>query len=106
MDDAVGPVLLGQLEFKAARVFGAHRAREAGLLGADDVPLQIVAHEAALLWAHPGVLQGHFGLEGVRERVRKLGGSFRIESSPGAGAAAFVELPLAGAAKETGETKA
>ena len=56
--------------------------------------------------ARPGPAEGHFGLEGVRERVRKLGGSFRIESSPGTGAAAFVELPLAGAAKETGERKA
>ena len=54
----------------------------------------------------PGPAEGHFGLEGVRERVRKLGGSFRIESSPGAGAAAFVELPLAVAAKEPGERKA
>ena len=42
----------------------------------------------------PGPTEGHFGLEGVRERVRRFGGSFRIESSPGAGAAASVELPL------------
>ena len=48
----------------------------------------------------PGPAEGHFGLEGVRERVRRLGGSFRIESTPGAGAAASVELPLA----ETEET--
>ena len=41
-----------------------------------------------------GPAEGHFGLEGVRERVRRLGGSFRIESAPGAGAAASVELPL------------
>ncbi len=42
-----------------------------------------------------GPSEGHFGLEGVRERVRRFGGSFRIESAPGAGAAASVELPLA-----------
>ena len=56
--------------------------------------------------ARPGPAEGHYGLEGVRERVRRLGGSFRIESAPGAGAAAFAELPLAGAVKETGERKA
>ena len=56
--------------------------------------------------ARPGPAEGHYGLEGVRERVRRLGGSFRIESAPGAGAAAFAVLPLAGAAKETGERKA
>ena len=53
--------------------------------------------------ARPGPESGHFGLEGVRERIRKLGGAFRIESSPGAGAAAFAELPLAGADGTTGE---
>jgi signal transduction histidine kinase len=29
--------------------------------------------------------QGHFGLSGMRERIDRLGGSFSIESRPGAG---------------------
>jgi len=33
----------------------------------------------------PGVLQGHFGLQGVRERVEKLGGEVVVESAPGHG---------------------
>ena len=40
----------------------------------------------------PGVLQGHFGLEGIRERVRALGGTLTIESAPGCGAKAIVRL--------------
>ena len=52
-----------------------------------------------------GPSEGHFGLEGVRERVRRLGGAFRIESAPGAGAAASVELPLAeGQGSDAAET--
>jgi signal transduction histidine kinase len=32
-----------------------------------------------------GVEQGHFGIEGMRERVERLGGSLGIESTPGGG---------------------
>lgn len=38
-------------------------------------------------------LAGHFGLEGMRERVHLLGGSFSIESAPGQGARVRVEIP-------------
>jgi len=44
--------------------------------------------------ARPGVADGHFGLEGVRERVRSLGGIFSIESAQGAGCRARIEIPL------------
>ena len=37
---------------------------------------------------------GCFGLEGVRERVRLLGGSVEIQSAPGEGTRIIVELPL------------
>jgi signal transduction histidine kinase len=38
-------------------------------------------------------LAGHFGLEGMRERVQILGGSFSIESAPGQGTRVRVEVP-------------
>lgn len=43
----------------------------------------------------PGVLQGHFGLEGIRERVDSLGGTVILTSSLGSGTKARVTLPLA-----------
>ena len=36
------------------------------------------------------------GLRGIEERVRDLGGTFSIDSTPGAGTSLFVKLPLAG----------
>ena len=42
----------------------------------------------------PGVLQGHFGLQGIRERVRQLGGSVRIVSTPGSGTKATVHMKV------------
>ena len=41
-----------------------------------------------------GPLQGHFGLEGIRNRLEKLDGTFTIESKPGDGAKATVSIPL------------
>ncbi len=40
-------------------------------------------------------LAGHFGLEGMRERVHLLGGSFSIESTPGLGTRVRVDVPYA-----------
>jgi signal transduction histidine kinase len=39
-------------------------------------------------------LAGHFGLEGMRERISLLGGSFSIESCPGHGTSVRVEVPV------------
>ena len=41
-----------------------------------------------------GPLQGHFGLEGIRNRIQKLDGTFSIESTPGTGAKATITIPL------------
>ena len=40
----------------------------------------------------PGVLQGHFGLQGVRERIDEIGGTFEISSTPGQGTKAVITL--------------
>ena len=41
-----------------------------------------------------GPLQGHFGLEGIRDRLRKLGGSISIDSCPGKGTKARIAITL------------
>ena len=44
--------------------------------------------------AAPGVTDGHFGLQGVRERLRAFKGQLTIESAPGRGATARAVLRL------------
>ncbi|MBQ3340738.1 MAG: sensor histidine kinase [Kiritimatiellae bacterium] len=40
----------------------------------------------------PGAAQGHFGLAGVRERIRKLGGTVTFRSTPGKGTEVAVTI--------------
>jgi len=47
-----------------------------------------------------GPVQGHFGLEGIRNRLEKLDGTLVIESTPGAGAKATVTIPLPSAQRQ------
>ena len=42
----------------------------------------------------PGIAEGHFGLQGIRERVDELGGVLEIASAPGKGTKVTVEITL------------
>ncbi|MFN6191746.1 MAG: sensor histidine kinase [Planctomycetia bacterium] len=44
--------------------------------------------------ARPRGAQGHFGVDGMRERVERIGGTLDIRSSPGRGTTVTVRLPL------------
>ena len=43
---------------------------------------------------YPGVLQGHFGLQGVNERVEQLGGTLSIESAVGSGTRVAISIKV------------
>jgi signal transduction histidine kinase len=40
--------------------------------------------------------EGHFGLQGLRDRARKIGAELKIFSEPGQGASVVLTLPLTG----------
>ena len=42
----------------------------------------------------PRMRQGHFGLKGIEERLKPFGGTFKLESRPGAGTKATVSITL------------
>ena len=43
---------------------------------------------------YSGISEGHFGLEGIRDRVNRLGGTFEIASSPQNGTVARVSISI------------
>ena len=44
--------------------------------------------------AAPGQLDGHFGLQGMHERAKRLGGTLDVTSSPGQGTSVTIRIPL------------
>ena len=42
----------------------------------------------------PGPAEGHFGLQGMKERAARLAGTFSIDSTPGSGTRIHVMLPI------------
>lgn len=43
---------------------------------------------------HPGIAEGHFGLQGIRERIKAFRGTMNIHSTPGHGTRAVIEMTL------------
>ena len=52
------------------------------------------------LGAAPGPRQGHFGLQGVRERLDKLSGNLEIRSEPGKGTKVSIRFRIQGEGHE------
>ena len=50
----------------------------------------------------PGVAEGHFGLQGIRERVERLDGEVKISSSPGNGTKVTVAFDIPSAKMDDG----
>lgn len=85
--------ILRELSVNAVRHGRANRIRIAGEQREGVVRFSVTDDGAGFdPAAHPGPAQGHFGLQGVRERVAKLGGTVRVESAPGKGARIVVEI--------------
>jgi signal transduction histidine kinase len=66
-----------------------------------EVTLTIGQNEAELQIADDGVgfdasavAPGHLGLDGMRIRAERLGGTFEVESAPGVGSRLSVTIPI------------
>jgi signal transduction histidine kinase len=59
-----------------------------------DVRLSITDHGAGFIPGEVDARAGHFGLQGIRERVNKIGGTLQIDSHPGTGTAIRITVPL------------
>lgn len=69
-------------------------------LASDDSAVVLEVRDWGVGFDPATVGQGHFGLEGIRERTRLLGGELTIDSRPGGGTIVRVRLPLAGRIEE------
>jgi signal transduction histidine kinase len=72
---------------------GARRVQVELKSEADRLQIRVRDWGAGFDTEEPRQLDGHFGLSGMEERARLLGGSLKVESVPGEGTQVLVELP-------------
>ena len=84
-----------ELVLNAIRHGGAQTVKVAGCLDGDAISYSVTDNGSGFdPDTCPSVLQGHFGLQGIRERLRKFHGCLSIESKMGVGTKVSVQLKL------------
>lgn len=87
--------IIRELVVNAVRHGIAKTVKVAGTLDGDRILFSVADDGRGFDPAkRPGMEQGHFGLEGVLERVKAMGGKADIESEPGKGARIAIDIPL------------
>ena len=79
--------IIRELVVNALRHGGATSIKVAGCLDGETLRFSVTDNGCGFdPDDHPGVMEGHFGLQGVEERLGQIGGTLKIESEPGKGA--------------------
>ena len=96
LSDATAHALLmaiRELTVNAIRHGSATEVRIAGSLHGNRLSCSVADNgNGFVVEKAPGILQGHFGLRGIAERIEKLNGEFTIHSTPGKGTKARITL--------------
>ena len=104
LSDAIAhatPRIVRELAVNAIRHGGAKSVKIAGCIDGDLLKFSVSDDGCGFdPESAPGIDQGHFGLQGIRERIDTFGGSLSVESSPGHGARVSVSIALDGGKKE------
>ena len=85
--------IVRELATNAVRHGHATRIRVAGSLDTGRLSFSVSDNGCGFDQKNrPGIAEGHFGLEGIAERVRSLGGKFDLSSTPGHGTRAVITI--------------
>jgi len=99
MDSTVHAILciVRELVGNAIRHGGASRVRIAGALEPERIRFSVQENGTGFdLESCAGPAQGHFGLDGIRNRISRFGGTFDLETAPRKGSYAVIGIPLPG----------
>ena len=87
--------IIRELVINAIRHGNATEIKVAGSLDAEALRCSVTDNGVGFdPETAPGILQGHFGLQGIRERIEELGGTTDLKSAPGKGAKATISIPI------------
>jgi len=89
--------IVRELVGNAIRHGGATILRVAGALEKNRIVFSVQENGTGFdLKTCAGPAQGHFGLDGIRNRISRFGGTFQIETASGKGSNAVIGIPLPG----------
>lgn len=89
--------IIRELVMNSTRHGGATQIKIAGSIEGDRLKFSVQDNGCGFTpETAPGVSEGHFGLQGVRERVARMDGRFSVRSVPGSGAKVTIDLWTAG----------
>ena len=95
--------IVRELTINAIRHGEAKEIRIAGCIDDGNVLFSVRDNGCGFdLAAAPGIREGHFGLQGIRERIEALEGTVEIESRRGHGTKVAMSIPLQAGGKEQG----
>ena len=98
LDDTVAHTVLSvsrELVSNAVRHGQARTIRIAGCIDGGTLMLSVTDDGCGFdPGKAPGMNEGHFGLVGIRDRIRGLGGGLEVDGAPGRGAAFKLKLPI------------
>lgn len=98
LDDAVAHAIIAivrELTGNALRHGNATKVRVAGSVEDGHVHFSVADNGCGFDPARcAGSREGHFGIEGIRDRMKKLRGTFEIKSVPDKGTKAVLSIPL------------
>lgn len=93
--------IIRELSINAVRHGHASAIRIAGSLDGDRLAFSVRDDGRGFDPATaPGVPEGHFGLQGIRERIARLGGTLDIESEPGHGTKTSISINAPGGSRK------
>jgi signal transduction histidine kinase len=89
-------LLVAREAMRNAAAHGSPKRIEVTLaFDADEVRLEVVDDGQGFAPPAVGFADtGHYGIEGMRERIAQLGGTFQLRSAPGKGASVIARVPL------------
>jgi signal transduction histidine kinase len=96
-DFIAGHLLLLAQESMTNAIKHAHPENIQITLEFTEDSLELRVHDDGIGFAPreaPGLAEGHFGLQGMRERMKRLGGTVKVVSGPGEGTTIRARVPL------------
>ncbi len=97
LPDSVKETILRTVSESLTNIARHARASEAAVtFTVKEQTLTLAVQDNGLGFDPQSIPSGHYGLLGIRERIRLIGGQLTLDSAPGKGTILIVEIPIAG----------